>query len=250
VALDGLGHGTDGTIWGGEFLLADLVGHRRLGHLDPVPMPGGAAAIRQPWRMAAAYLAAAFPEGPPDGLAVVRRHSDRWDAVATMVRSGLNAPPTSSAGRLFDAVAAILDVRDEINYEGQAAIELEQLADRTHRDAYPAQLLDGDPFRVPGAVLVRAVVSDVLAGVDACVVAARFHHGLTAAVVAGCCRARELTGLATVALSGGVWQNMLLLTATVDALEAAGFTVLVHNRVPTNDGGISLGQAAIAAAGT
>jgi hydrogenase maturation protein HypF len=248
VALDGLGYGTDGTIWGGEFLLADLTGHRRLGHLDPVPMPGGTAAIREPWRMAAAHLDAAFPEGRPEGLDVVRRHADRWDAVTAMARSGINAPLTSSAGRLFDAVAAIIGVRDAVNYEGQAAIELEQHADRTHRDAYPVRLLDGEPFRVAGADLVRAVVEDLVAGAETAVVAARFHHGVSAAVVAGCLRAREGTGISTVALSGGVWQNMLLLGATVDALEAAGFTVLVHHRVPTNDGGISLGQTAVAAA--
>ncbi len=250
VALDGLGYGTDGTIWGGEFLLADLTGHVRLGHLEPVPMPGGAAAVREPWRMAAAYLDAAFPEGAPDGLDVVARHAERWAPVLGMARTGLNAPLTSSAGRLFDAVAAILGVRDTIHYEGQAAIELEQRADPAHRGAYPVRLRDGDPFRVRGTDLVRAAVDDVAAGVDTGVVAARFHHGLTAAVVAGCRRARESTGLPTVALSGGVWQNMLLLTTTVDALEAAGFTVLVHHRVPTNDGGISLGQAAIAAAST
>jgi hydrogenase maturation protein HypF len=198
--------------------------------------------------MAAAHLGAAFPDGLPAGLDVVRRHAAHWEPVAAMARSGINAPPTSSAGRLFDAVAAILGVRDTINYEGQAAIELEQRADRAHRGSYPVRLLDGEPFRVPGADLVRAVACDVLAGVDAGVVAARFHHGLTAAVVAGCSRAREITGVTTVALSGGVWQNMLLLGATVDALETAGFAVLVHHRVPTNDGGISLGQAAVAAA--
>ncbi|WP_219413817.1 carbamoyltransferase HypF [Pseudonocardia nigra] len=248
VALDGLGYGTDGTIWGGEFLLADLVGHRRLGHLDPVPMPGGAAAIRQPWRMAAAYLGAAYPEGLPDGLDVARRNSERWAPVAAMARSGLNSPLTSSAGRLFDAASAILGVRDAVNYEGQAAVELEQRADRAHRGSYPARLVGEDPFRVLGSDLVRGVADDVVAGVATGTVAARFHNGLTAAVVAGCRRAREVTGTTTVALSGGVWQNVLLLTSAVDALEAAGFAVLVHSRVPTNDGGISLGQAAIAAA--
>jgi hydrogenase maturation protein HypF len=247
VAFDGLGYGTDATIWGGEFLLADLREHRRLGHLEPVPMPGGAAAVRQPWRMAAAHLAAAFPAGPPAGLDVVRRNTERWDAVVALAASGMNSPATSSAGRLFDAVSAILGVRDTVNYEGQAAIELEQRADRTHRSSHPVRVTDAEPFQVLGADLVRAVVDDVLAGVDVATIAARFHNGLTAAVVAGCLRARERTGLQTVALSGGVWQNVLLLERTVDALEDAGLRVLTHSRVPTNDGGISLGQAAVAA---
>ena len=248
VALDGLGYGTDGTIWGGEFLLADLAGFRRLGHLEPVPMPGGATAIRQPWRMAAAYLDAAYPEGLPDGLDVTRRHAEQWVAVTAMTRGGLNSPLTSSAGRLFDAVSAIVGVRDSVNYEGQAAVELEQRADRTHHGSYPVRLTDGEPFRVLAADLVRAVTDDLVAGVDVALIAARFHAGLTGVVVAGCSRARELTGVDTVALSGGVFQNVLLLERTVDALEDTGFRVLVHSRVPTNDGGISLGQVAICAA--
>jgi hydrogenase maturation protein HypF len=129
VAFDGTGYGTDGTIWGGEFLVADLATFERGGHLAAVPMPGGAAAIRQPWRMAAAYLDAAFSGAPPDTLGVVQRNATRWAAVVAMGRRGINSPVTSSAGRLFDAVAALLGVRDAINYEGQAAVELEQLAE-------------------------------------------------------------------------------------------------------------------------
>jgi hydrogenase maturation protein HypF len=139
-------------------------------------------------------------------------------------------------------------VRDSVNYEGQAAVELEQRADRTHHSSYPVRLTDGEPFRVLAADLVRAVTDDLVAGVDVALIAARFHAGLTGVVVAGCSRARELTGVDTVALSGGVFQNVLLLERTVDALEDTGFRVLVHSRVPTNDGGISLGQVAICAA--
>ncbi len=248
VALDGLGYGTDGTLWGGEFLLADLVDFRRLGHFDPVPMPGGASAIRQPWRMAAAYLDAAFPEGVPEHLAVASRNTAQWSAVTAMVRGAVNAPLTSSVGRLFDAVSAVLGVRDTVNYEGQAAVELEQQADRSHLDAYPVQLVGADPFRLRGTDLVRAVVEDLAAGVAVSVAAARFHNGVAGAVLAGCLRAREATGDSTVALSGGVWQNVLLLSRAVEALEDAGFRVLVHSRVPCNDGGISLGQAAVGAA--
>jgi hydrogenase maturation protein HypF len=129
IALDGTGYGTDGTIWGGEFLIADLAGFERAGCLDPVPLPGGAAAIRQPWRMAAVYLAAAYPGGLPAGLAVRERNAATWAAVTAMAERGVNSPLTSSAGRLFDAAAALAGVRDVIRYEGQAAIELEQLAD-------------------------------------------------------------------------------------------------------------------------
>jgi hydrogenase maturation protein HypF len=245
IAFDGTGYGTDGTIWGGEFLVADLAGFQRGGHLVPVPMPGGAAAIRQPWRMAAAYLGASAPAD----LGVVRRHADRWPAVVAMAAKGISAPLTSSAGRLFDAAAAILGVRDAINYEGQAAIELEQLADPGEAGAYRARLETGEgPFQACGADLLHAMVDDLTNRVPAPVIAARFHHGIAALIEAGCILLRESSGLDTVALSGGVFQNMLLLRATVTRLEAHGFRVLTHSRVPCNDGGISLGQAVIAAA--
>ena len=144
MAFDGTGFGPDGTIWGGEFLLADLAEAERAGHLAGVPMPGGAAAIRQPWRMAAAYLDAAFPGGLPGGLDVVARNSAPGPMCSRWPGAGVNSPVTSSAGRLFDAVAALLGVRDTINYEGQAAVELEQLAaGRTPRPVPGAAITDG-----------------------------------------------------------------------------------------------------------
>jgi len=283
VAFDGTGYGTDGTIWGGEFLIADLAGFERGGRLAPVPMPGGEAAIRQPWRMAATYLDAAFAGGPPEGLGVARRNQRLWPRVLAMGRQGLNSPFTSSAGRLFDAVAAILGVRDAINYEGQAAVELEQLADPAERGAYRAAITEPgatesattgpaatgpaatgpaatgpaatgpvatreEPLRVAGPDLVRAVVDDLAAGTDRSIIAARFHNGVASLITDCCLRLRERHHLSTVALSGGVFQNLLLLHATVGQLEAHGFLVLVHSRVPCNDGGISLGQAVVAAA--
>ncbi|MGO8891458.1 MAG: carbamoyltransferase HypF [Streptosporangiaceae bacterium] len=246
VAFDGTGYGTDGTIWGGEFLAADLATFERGGHLAPVPMPGGAAAIRQPWRMAAAYLGSAYL-GSAD-LDVAQRNAERWPAVVAMAERGVNSPLTSSAGRLFDAAAALLGVRDAINYEGQAAVELEQLADPAEAGAYPAALEAGHPFRVRGIDLLHGIIDDLTAQVPAPVIAARFHHGVAALIEAGCLAMRDRYGLGTVALSGGVFQNLLLLHATVSRLEAAGFRVLVHSRVPCNDGGISLGQAVVAAA--
>jgi len=248
VAFDGTGYGTDGTIWGGEFLVADLAGFERGGHLAPVPMPGGAAAIKQPWRMAAAYLDTFGLAESAGRLDVMRRNQPRWPTVVAMAAKGVNSPLTSSAGRLFDAAAAILGVRDAINYEGQAAVELEQLADPAETCAYQAGLEPGDPFRVIGGDLLRAVIEDLAAGTAPEVIAARFHHGVAALIEAGCLLLRERHGLDTVALSGGVFQNLLLLNAAVTRLEARGFRVLVHSRIPCNDAGISLGQAVIAAA--
>ena len=255
VAFDGTGYGTDGTLWGGEFLLADLVSARRAAHLAAVPLPGGEAAIREPWRMAAVYLSRAFGGAPPPGLAVTRRNQRRWDAVLAMADRGINAPATSSAGRLFDAAAALLGVRDTISYEGQAAIELEQLADPAETGCYPAGLDagpgDGDgpgPLLVRGADLIRAAAGDLAAGTAPAVIAARFHNGVAAAIVAVCERLRDGHGLGSVALSGGVFQNLLLTARAVTGLTDRGFRVLVHARVPCNDGGISFGQAAVAAA--
>ncbi|MBV9411517.1 MAG: carbamoyltransferase HypF, partial [Acidimicrobiia bacterium] len=240
VAFDGLGYGIDSTIWGGELLVADLLSFERVGHLESVPMPGGAAAIKEPWRMAAAWIGA----DAPAELAVRNRNADRWDAVAGMARAGLNAPTTSSAGRLFDAVAAIAGLRDTVNYEGQAAIELEQASDPAVDEAYPVAVDDV----IHAHDLVMAVVYDVRAGKDVSVIGARFHNGLAGAVVRACDLARHDSGLSTVALSGGVFQNQLLLERTVRGLTSIGFRVLTHSQVPPNDGGISLGQVAVASA--
>ena len=179
VAFDGLGFGTDGTIWGGEFLVADLAAFDRAAHLEPVPMPGGAAAIKEPWRMALAYLDAAGEEGDLD---VRRRNEGRWGEVLRVARRGLNSPMTSSAGRLFDAVAALIGVRDRINYEGQAAVELEQLADPDEMAAYPAGLTGDLPFGLRGSDLVAAAVQDLGAGIDPSAIAARFHNGVAAGI--------------------------------------------------------------------
>jgi hydrogenase maturation protein HypF len=243
VAFDGLGYGGDATFWGGEFLLADLAGFQRLAHLAPVPMPGGAAAIKQPWRMAAAYLDAAFGAEIPEAFP----NRPQWQSVVSLARHGVHAPLTSSAGRLFDAVAAIIGVRDAVNYEGQAAIELEQLADPAETRCYRAGLAGADPVLIAGTDLIRSTVDDLRRRVPAPVIAARFHNGITDAIVRTCGVLRESTGIGTVALSGGVFQNLLLLRRTVQGLDAWGFRVLTHSRVPTNDGGVSLGQAVVAA---
>ena len=248
VAFDGLGLGADGTIWGGEILLADLDTFDRLGHLATVPMPGGDAAVRQPWRMAAVHASRALDLDRLRTLSVFERNHDRWDAVLSMAGAGVNAPLTSSAGRLFDAVAALVGVRDEVSYEGQAAIELEQAAALGETGTYPVELVEGTPFVLDTVPLLRAVADDVAAGAGAGTVSARFHNGVTAMVVAACEEARSLTGAGVVALSGGVWQNALLVDRVSAGLSGVGFRVLTHRRFPPNDGGISLGQAAVVAA--
>jgi hydrogenase maturation protein HypF len=248
VAFDGLGYGTDGTMWGGEFLVGDLIDFERVGHFETVAMPWGAAAIKQPWRMAAAYLDALFGDSVPDNLEVVRRNQRHWKQIVRMARAKLNSPATSSVGRLFDAVAAILGVRDAVNYEGQAAIELEQQSAVSERSAYQVSLGGNEACVVRGTEIVQSVIEDLRSGSPIDVVAARFHNTLAEVIVNVCNLLRAARGLSVVALTGGVFQNELLLTRTVSGLEKHRFRVLTHSRVPTNDGGISLGQVAIVGA--
>lgn len=256
VAFDGLGLGMDGTLWGGEFLVADLTGFRRAAHLEAVPMPGGAKAIKEPWRMAAAFLARLAETAPERGgsTAVAERHPRRWEAVTTVALRGPNAPLTSSAGRLFDAVAAITGVRDSINYEGQAAIELEHAADPSELGTYDIDYeawtydTEGSPLVVRTLPLVAAILDDMSTGTGVRALSARFHNTLAELVASVAALVAAGEGLDTVALSGGVFQNALLLERTVTGLERRGLRVLVHREVPPNDGGISYGQAVIAAA--
>ena len=275
VSMDGLGYGDDGVLWGGEVLVCDLTGYRRVAHLEEMPLPGGALAVRRPWRVALGWsLAALGPAGlerarsllgarapageqPPDDEAVA--------ALVRQVETGTNAPLTTSCGRLFDAVAALAGVRHVITYEGQAAIELEM---RSRPGAPPYEYgLDGDPGvaaaasapEPPGASrsrcrpasvrlapLLAAVLTDLEAGRSAGFVGGRLHATLAALVADVCRRVRAATGLEVVALSGGVFQNRLLTGLCEDALRRDGFRVIGGGLVPVNDGGISLGQAAVA----
>jgi hydrogenase maturation protein HypF len=234
---DGTGLGADGAAWGGELLTGDLVAFERAGHLWPARLPGGDRAAREPWRMACAWLVEAGLAAPPPTL----RRDDAWEVVERMARNGVGAPQTTSVGRLFDAVAALCGVRTHTTYEGQAAAELEGVADPREREAYPLPFAGGV---LDARETIRAVVADVEAGVDASVVAARFHRAVALGTARACF---ELTG-GPVVLSGGVFQNRLLLAWTREALQDAGVRVLVPRAVPANDGGIAYGQAAVAAA--
>jgi len=252
---DGVGLGADGTAWGGELLVGDLCGFERIGALLPVALPGGDRAAREPWRMACAWLVAAgASEDVPPAL-TGRVEPATWRAVRRLCVSGFRAPPTTSMGRLFDAVAALCGLHPVSTHEGQAAIALEAAADPAERGSYELPLADADASNAPRWTLdarptILAVAADVAAGVDVGVVAARFHAAVATATATACERAAREAGLATVVLSGGVFQNQRLLEAAAARLERCDLEVLVPRRIPPNDGGISFGQAAIAAATT
>ncbi len=248
---DGTGYGPDGTVWGGELLAGGLAGYERAGMLWPAPLPGGDAAVREPWRMACSWLAVATDEAVPPLPEALQADvsGEQWRQVSELVATGLNSPITTSAGRLFDAVAALCGIGARVNYEGQAASELEAAADPGERSAYELPLLEtGDALLLDARELVRAVAADAAGGVPVGVISARFHNGLAAATAAACAREAERRGLDLVVLSGGVFQNRLLLELTARAVTGEGLRVLMPQRLPPNDGGISYGQAAVAAA--
>ena len=244
--FDGTGYGLDGTVWGGELLIGGLADFERAGHLHPVRLPGGERAVREPWRMACAWLCA-LDGGEPELPARLAGAVDpeRWGQIAKLCETGTAAPLTTSAGRLFDAVAALCGIRPVVNYEGQAAVELEALADPRERGSYPLPFSGGV---LDARATVAAVVEDLAAGADPAVVAARFHNGLAVGSAAAVAELAGEAGLGTAVVSGGVFQNRLLLEHTVSELSRAGLRVLRPERLPPNDGGISYGQAAVASA--
>jgi len=253
VAFDGTGYGTDGAIWGGEFFEGSLQeGFTRRAHLEYSPLPGGSAAIRQPWRMALAQLISIYGEEETTKLplAAVKQAGERnVRLIARLVEKSLNTPPTSSAGRLFDAVAALLGVpgSSRTTYEGQAAIELESIAAGPTSRSYPVHLRpEADTWFLEAHNLIAAVSEDLLSGRPAPEISATFHRTMAEIITTTCAKIRESNGVTTVALSGGTFQNMLLLTQTTDLLEEKHFMVHKHRRIPANDGGLALGQAILA----
>jgi hydrogenase maturation protein HypF len=263
VAYDGLGMGGDGTFWGGEVMVADLAGYRRVGRFGRAPLPGGEAAIRRPARMALAYLFGAERLGRNGtngvDLDAAKLFTDRLPArevevVRRMVARGINSPPASSAGRLFDAVASLLGLGDDASYEGQAAVALEAAAGEAglrHAGELPWRLVRRDDLTIYDPMpTVAAVATGVAHGTPVGTLAAGFHATLVAATTAMCVEVWRATGLRTVCLSGGVFQNRLLTEGLRETLTANRFDVFTNQLVPANDGGISYGQAAVAAART
>jgi hydrogenase maturation protein HypF len=251
VSFDGTGYGTDGKIWGGEFLLGDYRSFHRAAHLRYIPMPGGAMAVRQPWRMASAYLVDAgltcetLEDRIPGATLEIVRH---------MLARRFNCPETSSVGRLFDAVASLIGVRDTVNHEGQAAMQLEWLAATVPPDGAYAYALESLPpasnmasWQLDMRPTIHGVVSDLCNNVEPARMARRFHSTIADAIVAICTKVRESSALDAIVLSGGVFMNVLLTREVMNKLSVNNFKVYRHRRVPPNDGGLCLGQLAVAA---
>ncbi len=250
VVFDGTGYGTDGAIWGGEFLVADCRTFERAAHLEYVPMPGGEAAIKRPYRMALSYLYTLLGEDISlEGLPIGEVDPVERDVIAQQVQGRINAPLTSSAGRFFDAVSALLGVREEVDYDAQAAIELEMLAWEETEDAesYPFSIDEEGPVRVVRlADTISAITHDVRKSVSPATIAYGFHRMIAALIASMCTVIAEERRIDRVLLSGGVFQNRLLLRLTTAAIKREGLRVFTHRRVPGNDGGIALGQAVVA----
>jgi hydrogenase maturation protein HypF len=245
VAFDGLGFGLDGKLWGGEFFVADFCDAERVAHLANVPLAGGAKAIKEPWRLAATYLQRTFGDEFTELKLpfVGRLDHNRWSTLKSMIEAGVNCPETSSMGRLFDAVSGLLNLRSSVNYEGQAAIELEGIADPLATELYEFRIEGEEIFAEP---VIQRAVEDLLQGAPAGQISARFHLSVARLILNVAQRVREEQHLNRVVVSGGVFQNMWLLDRVTQLLRKNHFEIFSHSRVPTNDGGISLGQAAVA----
>jgi hydrogenase maturation protein HypF len=249
LAFDGTGYGSDGTIWGGEVLVADARQFERAAHLTPMPMPGSSAAIKEPWRMAASYLHAAFGEELMNLNLPLLKQMERQKIriIIEMITKGINCPQTSSLGRLFDAVAAIAGVRNHVNFEGQAAMELEMLAGGRSDNVYDIEWTTDAPIKIQPQTIIRGVVHDVQNGRSITEISDTFHRTLVVLFARICEKIRQNYSLKQVILSGGCFQNSILLTGLMRQLEAHQFEVYTHRQVPANDGGIALGQAIAAA---
>ncbi len=250
LSFDGTGYGTDGNIWGGEILVADMKKFSRAAHLAYVPMPGSAAAIKEPWRMAVSYLYDAFgPDLYDLELPLLNAvDSQKIKIMVDMIDKKVNSPLTSSLGRLFDGIAAICGIRYKVAFEGQAAVELEMLASDNVTDVYDYEWKTAGGHQILTRPIICGVAEDVAQGIAPAVISCKFHQTLIRMFSDLCEVIRKENGLNRVVLSGGVFQNSLLLTGLINALAKIKFKVFSHNKVPANDGGISLGQALVAAA--
>jgi hydrogenase maturation protein HypF len=245
VSFDGTGYGTDGAIWGGEILIADYAKFRRAAHLKYVPMPGGDAAIKRPYRMALAHLHAAEIAWDADLPCVSATPPDELRVLKRQLETRFNCADTSSMGRLFDAVASLIGIRHLASYEAQAAIELEMISQPQPAEGYRFELVWGKEIVIDPAPVLQAIVADLRGNVSASLISTRFHTAVAECITELCIRLRNEINEKQVALTGGVFQNVLLLKLAQERLQKSGFTVLIHRIVPPNDGGLALGQAIV-----
>ncbi|MCS7228442.1 MAG: carbamoyltransferase HypF [Candidatus Kryptonium sp.] len=252
IAFDGTGFGTDGQIWGGEFLVAEISRFERVAHFEYVPLPGGEIAIKEPWRMAVSYLYHLFGK---DFLGIeipfiknlTTEKGDKFNLLLQIIDKKINSPSTSAVGRLFDAVSALCGVRLSVNYEAQAAMELQMLADESENLSYKFEIInDSKPWRVNLKSTFDQIVGDILDGVPIPKISGKFHNTIASIICEVSKEIRNEFGINKVVLSGGVFQNALLVQKTIPELLKLGFEVYTHSKVPPNDGGLSLGQAVIA----
>ena len=251
LSFDGTGYGADGKIWGGEILVAEKSRYKRAAHISYIPMPGSAAAIKEPWRMAASYLYDAFGEEMwgLDLPFLKATSEDKIRFIIDMISKKINSPETSSLGRLFDGISAIIGIRNRVCFEGQAAMELEMMSDENTEETYDYEWISEDNiFKILTAPIIKGVVSDVQNGVHPSIIGGKFHNTVMSLFTELCKIMRRETGIEKVALSGGAFQNSILLSGLTTSLGKNKFEVFTHKLVPANDGGISLGQAVVAAA--
>jgi hydrogenase maturation protein HypF len=249
LALDGTGFGSDGQVWGGEVLLADLNSFQRAAHLDYVSLPGGDAAAKFPWRMALSYLHKTYGDGLFNLPIKFVRNLKREDAniVIQMITKGVNSPLTSSCGRLFDAISSLVGLRQKMAFEGQAAMELEMCQNLSEKGKYPWAIEEKKGHLILlTSDIIRSAVEDIKAGISRGIISRRFHNTLIDMFTETCVRLREASGIAHVAMSGGSFQNVTLLNGLSHSLSSSGFKVFTQKVVPSNDGGLSLGQAVCA----
>ena len=246
VCFDGTGYGTDGRIWGGEFMVCDRLKFTRVGHLDYIKMPGGEKAIKEPWRMGVSYLYKALGSNKEACDGLFEQYGEAAENLMNIIDANINCPETSSMGRLFDAVSNLIGITDKVTYEGQAAIELEAVADLEIQEAYPYKILKQDMYIIEPYEMIKEVIKDKLNGVAREIMAAKFQNTIVNLSVRLCTYLRKDTGLTEVALSGGAFQNPYLLKEISRNLERQGFVVYTHSHLPSNDGGIAIGQIMIA----
>ncbi|MCK5509667.1 MAG: carbamoyltransferase HypF, partial [Desulfobacterales bacterium] len=250
LSFDGTGYGTDGCIWGGEILIVEPGRFKRAASLSYIPMPGSAAAIKEPWRMAISYLYRVFGEEFLNlDLPLLKEIEEKKiKFIIKMISKKINSPLTSSLGRLFDGIAAIIGIKNHVSFEGQVAMDLEMLADDNRDATYDYEWLSGNTYKVLTEPIVCGVVKDMEAGIHPSRISSKFHMTLIKLFSELCAVIRKESGLNRIVLSGGVFQNSILLTGLIESLKEKNFKVFTHTKVPANDGGISLGQAMVAAA--